>query len=140
MASVLNVDTIAAKNGTGPVALTKQEAAKAWCHYHQINTPAIKQSLNVSSIADTATGLATHSFTNNFSYIDYAWSGVCCNQNTSITPAGAASQMGGLYVSGSYPQTTSTIPLYSLINTNTAGGGAGTDFSMDIFNIHGDLA
>ena len=27
MTSVLNVDTIAAKNGTGPVTLTKQQAA-----------------------------------------------------------------------------------------------------------------
>jgi len=137
--STLKVDTIQSTGGDA-VTLTKQEAAKAWCHYHQISTPAIKQSVNISSIADTATGLATHSFTNNFSYIDYAWSGVCCNQHNGITPAGASSQMGGLYVSGSYPQTTSTIPLYSLINTNTTGGGSGTDFSMDIFNIHGDLA
>ena len=30
MTSVLNVDTIADKAGTGPVALTKQMAAKAW--------------------------------------------------------------------------------------------------------------
>ncbi len=29
MTSVLNVDTIADKAGTGPVGLTKQEAAKA---------------------------------------------------------------------------------------------------------------
>ena len=30
MTSVLNVDTIAAKNGTSPVGLTKQTAAKAF--------------------------------------------------------------------------------------------------------------
>ena len=30
MTSVLNVDTIADKAGTGPVGLTKQSAAKAW--------------------------------------------------------------------------------------------------------------
>ena len=121
-------------------ATVPEGVAKMWNHYHQIGTPAIKQSVNVSSITDTLTGLVTHSFTNNFSYIDYAWSGVCCNQNTAITPAGAANQMGGLYVSGSSPQTTSTIPVYSLINTNTTGGGEGTDFSMDIVTIHGDLA
>jgi hypothetical protein len=30
MTSVLNVDSIAAKDGTSPVELTKQSAAKAW--------------------------------------------------------------------------------------------------------------
>ena len=30
MTSVLNVDTIADKAGTGPVGLTKQEALKQW--------------------------------------------------------------------------------------------------------------
>ena len=30
MTSVLNVDTIADKAGTGPVGLTKQQAAKVW--------------------------------------------------------------------------------------------------------------
>ena len=131
--------TVNSEGGSATTNL-QQGLAKAWCHYHQIGTPAIKQSANISSIADVATGLVTHSFTNNFSYIDYAWSGVCCNQSSGITPAGAATQMGGLFVSGSYPLTTSTISLYSLVNTNTTGGGAGTDFSMDIFNIHGDLA
>ena len=32
MTSVLNVDTIADKAGTGPVGLTKQHALKAWAN------------------------------------------------------------------------------------------------------------
>ena len=33
MTSVLNVDTIADKAGTGPVGLTKQEAAKMYANF-----------------------------------------------------------------------------------------------------------
>ena len=55
MTSVLNVDTIADKAGTGPVALTKQSAAKAWLDYNQVaNTT--DGSFNVSSVSDDATG------------------------------------------------------------------------------------
>ena len=58
MTSVLNVDTIAAKNGTSAATLTKQSAAKM-----QASTNAAAASrtgaLNVSSISDTATGKAT---------------------------------------------------------------------------------
>ena len=55
MPSVLNVDTIVAANGTDPVALTKQSAAKMF-----IDIPAdiasINNSLNVSSLDDDGTG------------------------------------------------------------------------------------
>ena len=55
MTSVLNVDSIADKAGTGPVGLTKQVAAKAWWHV-QFYTPSLPSSFNVSSLTDNGAG------------------------------------------------------------------------------------
>ena len=65
MTSVLNVDEIAAKNGTDPVALSNQVAAKV---YYKINqsTPATNDSFGLSSFTDTAAGNFTVTFTSAF--------------------------------------------------------------------------
>ena len=64
MASKLDVDEIAAKDGTSPVTLTKQSAAKAWITYKGTSTNAIMDSLNMSGVVDNGTGDYTMSFTN----------------------------------------------------------------------------
>ena len=67
MTSVLNVDTIAAKDGTSPVALTKQAAAKAFHGYGDQSAGALNASsetLNISSYEDTATGRSRLNMTN----------------------------------------------------------------------------
>ena len=66
MASKLDVDEIAAKNGTDPVTLTKQEATKSRLMYDQISV-AIDGSFNVSSVTDIQTGNYAVPFTNNLS-------------------------------------------------------------------------
>ena len=74
MTSVLNVDTIADKAGTGPVGLTKQEAAKAGMKFNASSgTPSINDSLNFSSFTDEATGNHTISFSSSFSNANYAF-------------------------------------------------------------------
>ena len=55
MTSVLNVDTIADKAGTGPVGLTKQQAAKFVLTYDAINQTN-DNGLNNSSTTDVSTG------------------------------------------------------------------------------------
>jgi len=70
MTSVLNVDTIADKAGTGPVGLTKQHAAKGWCHANQVSV-GITDSFNVSSITDSSTGLIYYTPTNSMSDANY---------------------------------------------------------------------
>jgi len=75
MTSVLNVDTIADKAGTGPVAFTKQEAAKLRCRYNQATATLETGDLNVSSISDDSTGLFTVSITSNMSDALYGISG-----------------------------------------------------------------
>ena len=67
MTSVLNVDTIADKAGTGPVGLTKQTAAKSRLMFDHLNGPTIDGSLNISSVTDSATGQSQPFFTNNIS-------------------------------------------------------------------------
>jgi len=96
MTSVLNVDEIAAKNGTDPVALTKQQAAKIVYGISQRTDTQIghaagatsSQSLNVSSVLDNTTGDATVNATNAMNALDYIFvSGTLSTNNTAtISP------------------------------------------------------
>ena len=71
MTSVLNVDTIADKAGTGPVGLTKQSAAKHFVHFNGTGTISIYTgALNTSSISDTGTGNTTVTLTSSLSSAD----------------------------------------------------------------------
>ena len=72
MTSVLNVDTIADKAGTGPVGLTKQEALKQWINMDGESTISTRDSLNNSSLTDNGTGNYTITHTNSFSSANYA--------------------------------------------------------------------
>ena len=71
MPSVLNVDTIADKAGTGPVALTKQEAAKAWINLNGNGTIAARDSLNVSGVTDEGTGEYSVAFSSSFANVNF---------------------------------------------------------------------
>ena len=76
MTSVLNVDTIAAKNGTSPVELLKQSAAKVFSYYDQSDgSGTLEKSLNVSSADDDGTGKQGINFTNNMSDAVYSVAG-----------------------------------------------------------------
>jgi hypothetical protein len=86
MTSVLNVDTIAAKDGTSPVELTKQSAAKAWANFNSTGTLAIRSSINIDSILDNGVGDYTANFINSMSDADYAPNG--SGQNSANTAIG----------------------------------------------------
>ena len=86
MTSVLNVDTIAAKNGTDPVALTKQMAMKAWMNFDGgTSTAAITDSFNTSSIDDNGGGDYGANFTNSFDNATYVKSGLAEETTAGIT-------------------------------------------------------
>ena len=123
MTSVLNVDTIADAAGTGPVALTKQSAAKAWVLYDQTNNTN-RGSDNISTITDTSTGLFTLSYTNSFSDAYYATTG-SGNQNRRF-------QVDGTTLS---EQTTSAVDCRITNESTTV-----SDITTIGVNIHGDLA
>ena len=72
MPSVLNVDTIADAAGTGPVALTKQSAAKAWATWNGGGTVALTDSFGLSSILDNTTGDYTLTLSSAMDNDDYS--------------------------------------------------------------------
>jgi len=122
MTSVLNVDTIADKAGTGPVALTKQSAAKAWIKYNGTGTIAISGSAGVSSITDETTGTTTISVTNSFSDANYSTVATCSDTGAHMQIVDANQ------AAGSYRQRTLDGSL-SLVDDPAVYG-----------NAHGDLA
>lgn len=64
--STLKADTIVATDGTSPVTLTKQSAAKAWLNYDG-STNTVEYSFNVTSVTDNSTGNFTVIYVNNMS-------------------------------------------------------------------------
>ena len=121
MTSVLNVDTIAAKDGTSPVELTKQSASKAW--FSADTWATADNSLNVSSISDDATGKSTVSWSNAFADDDY-------------TVAGSSTDADGIVLfQGS--KAAGTCPVYHF--GGLAGSSAYNDKEMTA-DFHGDLA
>ena len=121
MSSVLNVDTIADKAGTGPVALTKQSAAKAWVQYDTSHV--VQDSQNVSSVTDGGTGRGTINMSNAMNNAGYSLA-----YSSGITgPA-----INGLRISA---MATSS---YSTQQVNNSGAYADSDFCCT--TAHGDLA
>ena len=99
MTSVLNVDTIADKAGTGPVALTKQSAAKVFAQINGTGTITTDISLNVASLTDDGVGEPWVNVTNSFSSANsYACTGATqpntdWNDTVTWNTAGGASQV-----------------------------------------------
>ena len=107
MASVLNVDTVSDKAGTGPVALTKQQAAKVYFNVDQTAGSILVGSFNVSGATDNSTGDFTVSFSSNLS-----------SANDTAAPLGARNytlQIHDTHI------TTSSIELYSRTSTPAVG-------------------
>jgi len=69
--STLKADTIVASDGTSPVTLTKQSAAKAWANLNG-NTFGLRDSFSVSSATDQGSGDYTINFTNSMNNDDYS--------------------------------------------------------------------
>ena len=70
--STLKADTIQSTGG-GAATLTKQHAAKAWINFNQTSTQAIRDSFNISSITDAATGQTSPiAFTNSMSDANFS--------------------------------------------------------------------
>jgi hypothetical protein len=123
MTSVLNVDTIADKAGTGPVGLTKQSAAKAWINFNGTGTIATRNSFSISSISDGGTGNYTTSFTNSMNDADFA-------------PSGCSGETSGTEMWESATRTTSSF----IVANYTSDTGGDKDSTMVSIVIHGDLA
>lgn len=93
--SEIRANTISAANGTDPVTLTSQYAAKVWTHFDADAT--IAGSFNSSSITDTDVGRFDVNFTNNMSDNAYAASMLTQN-NTDVGYNGINEDHIGLYI------------------------------------------
>jgi len=77
--STLKADTIVAADGTSPVTLTKQSAAKGWVNLTTVTTTAIQGSFNVASVTDLGTGNTDVDFVNNMNDGNYSAPAVAGN-------------------------------------------------------------
>ena len=104
--------------GTGYVV---NGSAKAWVNFNGSGTVAIRDSQNVSSITDTATGKYSVNLTNSMSAVDY--SVVCMDTYSGLE-----------MVDENYL----TVSLYGVKSYNTSWTLVDPNHSFS--NVHGDLA
>jgi len=128
MTSVLNVDEIAAKDGTSPVALTKQSAAKAWASFGMDGTAAIDESVNTSSLTDNNTGDSTIALTSSM------------NTATYCVTIGGDYDTGSTMDNGIYLPSNVNRSASSLQTCCVAYNGARNDNPQAYWVIMGDLA
>jgi hypothetical protein len=142
MTSVLNVDTIAAKNGTDPVALTKQSAAKAWADFDGgLSSGYIQGSLNYSSLTDNAVGDYTAGYVSSFSDANYAfiYTGGQTESGDDGSIIGVGIKLTGALGSTS-AETKTTSATQMFVRYIFTGGTGSTDQKESNNIIHGDLA
>tara|TARA_R100001463_G_scaffold24748_2_gene58929 strand:+ start:300 stop:707 length:408 start_codon:yes stop_codon:yes gene_type:complete len=135
MTSVLNVDSIAAKDGTSPVGLTKQSAAKMWVNFDgTASGAASRDSFNVSGMTDDATGKYTASYTNSMSNGTYAFTTATVDTST-ISRGGNTLNLRD----GNSPETGS-IKLEGRYGANAGNDGGLMDQDFMFVTVMGDLA
>jgi len=128
--STLKADTIVATDGTSPVTLTKQSAAKVLfamnlsgtTYMTVANNTLSTQTLNISSGTDAGTGLARGNLVNAMDALDYIWcEGIKAGNNTANLDVGVA--------------TTSLIPY---VHKDADSNGAVNEYNTSA--VFGDLA
>jgi len=136
MASLLKVDTITGVTTAGSISVTgegnstttnlQQGLAKGWLNYQQ-NTPAVRDSLNISGVTDTATGRYAVAYTNNMSNALYCTSCNSINYHNHIENASGANSEASM--------TTGDCDFMGQDSSNTNADSALTSIS-----VLGDLA
>ena len=130
--SDLRVNTISASNGTGPVTLTKQIAAKSWASFDQTSTDhPVYDSFNVSATFDAGGGSTKITFSNNMSNANYSTSGAAQPDGFN----GCTFGLSGKRTDQSKQMTTSDFR-----TNNRNSSGSDTDTQYVAFVVHGDLA
>ena len=124
--SDLRVNTISASDGTSPVTLTKQSAAKTFLQCN-LQVPTLEQSLNIASVTDVQSGRHEFNFSTSFAQRTYA--AVCGGGGDTLnnTLANVATQTPG--------KTTSKVTADTQYGQNLV-----FEPSECAIAIHGDLA
>ena len=132
--SEIRATTISDETGSGPIALTKQSAAKAFANFNGTGTAAIRESFNISSITDNGTGDFTFATTNSLNSANYSVS--ACSQYYQGGNTGAAYLMGM-----EIKHTTGAMAAGSVSFWHRYGESTTLyDCTTGCFSIHGDLA
>ena len=132
--SELRADTITASDGTSPVTLTKQSAAKAWANINgSITNNSVYDSLNVSSVADVSNGVKTITFVSAFNAGNNYSS--TSNSGRGTGGIGGAGIVELPYVDA---PTTTVIKFFGYTYSGSSGGG--TEPPYISYTAHGDLA
>jgi len=124
--SELRADTITASNGTSPVTLTKQSAAKAWVSFNA--TPSVGDSLNITSLTDSASGRPAANYISAMANDDYASAGMCGQGQTTNPSAVNFDASYGM-------QSTASIAVVT-----SEGSDSKRDYALTTILVHGDLA
>ena len=126
--STLKADTIVASDGTSPVTLTKQSAAKAFGNIESGTT--LVESFNESAFTDNGTGDFTHNFTNSMANKNHVTTG-----NNMRNSAGG---YGHTAAYGNSSDTSSTTSSARMLYSNVSNGLEDMRRTMAV--THGDLA
>jgi len=108
-------------------------SAKAWLNINQTSTQAIRESFNVSSIADNGTGLTTVTVSSAFANNDYLAT-IALRMQAGTSNTGSS---GGVNTSDGSASITTTAHQLSYINTGSTGD---SDTPYGGSSIQGDLA
>lgn len=133
--SEIKVDALTGKASAGNITVTseggvatmqlQQGLAKAWINFNGQNTPAARDSFNISTLTDVGTGVYEPNFSSAMSNANYA---TTCGPN-----GGNAGSVN--YALGVNSTTTTKV---TLRNQNANGGEE--DNTQNNASIHGDLA
>jgi len=126
MASILRVDTLtdASSNNSVATSVIFNGTAKAWVNFNGTGTIASRDSYNIASLTDSATGETGINYTSNMGNSNY---------NATTIPRINDSIKGSV---ASF-HATSKIDVQSRANSVT---GTETDSDYNCYTIHGDLA
>jgi|9_EtaG_2_1085328.scaffolds.fasta_scaffold99328_2 hypothetical protein len=140
MASILKVDDLRGNTAAGNITITSEGGAatmqlqqgigKAWVNFTQISTQTVRDSLNISSITDAATGRTYPiSYTNSMNNGDYTGSWfTSCSTNLDYT------YLDNQYAGGFGSRITASCGVRSY-----GSSGDVDSIACDLI-IHGDLA
>ncbi|MAC72423.1 MAG: hypothetical protein CMG96_03105 [Marinovum sp.] len=123
--STLKADTIVASDGTSPVTLTKQTAAKHLCVFDGTGTAAVDESFNNSSLTDNGTGRYAIAVTNAFTNLHFVFTGATVGNDEAFT-----------YINTHSAKKTASTAAFRCVQYD------GNFFDMDTVDVvsHGDLA
>jgi hypothetical protein len=127
--SEIRATTISDAAGTGPITLTGQSAAKAWCNLNG-TTFGLRDSFNISSASDEGTGEYKFNYSNNMGNGNYS---VSFTAGNSVGSSSTAMFIGG--PNGNTVQVGSTF-----CNCRNAANTSNVDRDQVFFQVFGDLA